>query len=131
MNIKSIKVSEEAESVILKIEAKQFPQSIAGIVWRYKVDQNPDGVAGEFSTQISDIPIGSSNEIKGKYFLIEGAVLHQNDNPPTPYQVLVTIKQKVKGDGENIVSEEIPENGGSGKVGTANVPFFYRFKVEV
>lgn len=131
MNIKSIKVSDKAESVVVQIEANQFPQSIAGIVWRYKSDQQPDGIAGEFSTQITNIPLGTSDEIAEKYFLIEGAVLHQNDNPPTPYQVVVRIKEKEKGEEEVIISQEVPQKGGSGRVGTDNVPFIYRFRIEV
>ena len=51
-------------------------------------------------------------------------MLQQRDTPPTPYQVVVTISQ-----GDTTLSREVPPDGGTGYVGTEDVPFAYRFVV--
>ena len=53
-----------------------------------------------------------------------GTVLAHGDDPPTPYQVIVSILQ-----GEQELSHEVPPDNGSGRLGTQNRVFVYRFVV--
>ena len=126
MHIATIQAAAHGGPLSVSIKADKFPQSIAGVVWRYKPDKAPDGKAGSFSTQIPEVPLGGPGAISGKFFLIEGAVLHHNDNPPTPYQVVVSVRQ-----GTTVLHTEVPPDSGSGQISNKNVPFVYRFVVEV
>jgi hypothetical protein len=125
MKIATVNISTAGGVVSVKVEARQFPQSISGVIWRYKSDKTSDGKAGVFNTQIPEVSLGAPSSIKDKFFLVEGGVLHQNDDIPTPYQVVVTITQ-----GDKVVLEEIPPDGGTGQIENKNIPFWYRFEVK-
>lgn len=125
-DITTIQVPASGGSVVVKTSVPHFPQSVAGVVWRYNADKTPDGKAGIFSTNIPDVPLGAPMAIDKKLFLIEGAVLHHNDNPPTPYQVVVAITQ-----GGSLIHEEVPSIGGAGQIRDKNIPFLYRFTIVV
>jgi hypothetical protein len=117
----NVGIRKDGGPVTVKLEAREFPQSVVGILWRYAADKTPEGKAGEMTSQIQTVPLGSPASNSGKLYLLEGAVLNQNDNPPTPYQVVVAIRQN-----DVVVHEEVPEDG-SGQIGKADVPFVYRF----
>ena len=124
MKISTIEISAQGGSTSVRISSPQFPQTLAGVLWRYDASKNPDGKAGEFTPGIPTVPLGGSSAIDGKFYLIEGAVLHQNDNPPTPYQVVVSFTQ----DG-NVIHEEVPEENGTGQLGSEDAVFAYRFEM--
>lgn len=125
MNTVIINLKSMSGPVVAKVTCPQFPQSFAGIIWRYNADQSPDKRAGSFTTQLSDVPLGTPAAIKDKIFLIEGAVLQQNDNPPTPYQVIVSFMQN-----GNLIHQEIPESGGTGQLSNKNKAFVYLFHIK-
>ena len=119
-----IPISPLGGPVFVTISIPKFPQSLAGVVWRYNDNDQFDSKAGMFVTTASEVPLGAPSVIKTKKFLVEGAVLSHNDNPPTPYQVVVTVTQDSK-----ILHSEIPSIGGFGKLADKNVPFLYRFQL--
>lgn len=125
LDIRNIKMPLLSEPVTLKITAEEYPQAIVGKVWRYLSDKSPDGAAGNFKMGISKIPLGMPNSVDRKFFLIQGVVLAQNDTPPTPYSVAVTLLQ-----GNQILHQEIPKEGGSGHISDKDIPFMYRFTLE-
>ncbi len=111
--------------VSVTVTAPKFPQSIGGVVWRYNADKTFDLKAGLFTNVASEVPLGAPGLVNNKFFLIEGGVLHQNDVPPTPYQVVVTILQNGK-----VLHQQIPPENGSGKIGNNDIPFLYRFQLK-
>jgi hypothetical protein len=122
MNTVVINLENISGPVVAKVTCPQFPQSIAGIIWRYNADQTPDKRSGNFTTQLPEVPLGTAGTIAEKFFLVEGAVLQQNDTPPTPYQVIVSIIQN-----GNLIHQEIPESGGTGQLSDKNKAFVYLF----
>lgn len=122
--ITDIAASPDGGPIALRVASDKFPQSVAGVVWRYNADKTKDGKAGLFSTDVPSFALGVPASVLGKYFLIEGAVLHQNDNPPTPFMIAISITQ----DGVALY-EGPPPSGGSGTVGTADVPFRFTFRL--
>jgi hypothetical protein len=125
MNTKLISINISANNVIAKIKATRFPQSIAGKIWRYNDDKSKDGVAGIFKTDKNVVDLGAPDSIQDKLFLVAGVVNHQNDDPPTPYEVTVTIEQDGK-----ILASEVPENNGFGNIGSKNIVFTYAFQIK-
>lgn len=121
----TIKIKDNSETVSVTVKADKYPQSIAGILWRYKPDFSADGKAGEFSSQISEIPLGLPGGLFEKFFLVEGGILNFQDNPPTPYQVVVTVRQ-----GLETLLEVVPEHGGAGSIGKTDVPFYFDFQLK-
>ncbi|QMW01502.1 hypothetical protein [Spirosoma foliorum] len=119
-----IPISSSGGPVFVTVAIPKFPQSLAGIVWRYDAKDTFDTKAGMFVTTASEVPLGAPSVINTKKFLVEGAVLSHNDDPPTPYQVVVTVTQDGK-----ILHSEIPSIGGFGKLADKNVPFLYRFQL--
>ncbi|MBD2704045.1 hypothetical protein IC229_25595 [Spirosoma sp. BT702] len=123
-NITIIPINANGEPISVTLAIPNFPQSIGGVVWRFNADKTFDVKAGLFTTTAGEVPLGAPSVVDDKIFLVEGAVIHHNDNPPTPYQVVVTITQNGK-----IIHTEVPSENGSGKIGTDNVPFLYRFQL--
>lgn len=124
-DIAIIPVSTTGGPVFVTVAVPQFPQSVGGVVWRYKPDQTFDVRAGMFTTTASEVPLGAPSVVNDKFFMVEGAVLHHNDNPATPYQVVVSVTQ----DG-HIVHTEVPSPNGFGTIGNQDVPFLYRFQLK-
>jgi hypothetical protein len=109
----------------IELSSPLYPQSLAGVLWRYDANKNPEGKAGEFTPRISTLPIGSIANNRDKLYLLEGAVLHHSDPQPTPYQVVVSLVAT----GRALHSEVPPENG-TGEIKDKDVPFVYRFQVK-
>lgn len=122
MSTKTINMSAAGGPVNINVTCPDTPQSIVGIVWRYNANQTPDGQAGTFKTHSPEISLGQPGDINGKLFLVETVIINQNDSPPTPYEVLVTLTQ----DG-NVLSSEIPQDGGSGTIGDKDIGCVYQF----
>ena len=125
-DISKIKILLPNEPVKIKISAEEYPQAIVGKVWRYLPDKSPDGAAGKFNMNITEIPLGLPNSVNGKFFLVQGVVLAQNDDPPTQYNVVVAVLQ-----GSQILHQEVPKQGGSGHISNQDVPFIYRLTLEI
>jgi hypothetical protein len=122
--ITDIKASPAGPPISLRVASDKFPQSIAGIVWRYNADKSRDGKAGIFGTDAPSFTLGVPASVIDRYYLIEGAVLHQNDDPPTPFLVSVSLSQ-----GAEVLFDGCPANGGSGTIGNADVPFRFTFRL--
>jgi hypothetical protein len=116
-----------AESGVLSVDLScpQFPQTLAGILWRYSETKAPEGKAGTFAPRSSSMPIGSPASNLNKFFLVEGAVLHHNDKDLTPYEVIVSVLL----DGRAIHAE-VPPEGGTGQISRSDMPFVYRFQLQ-
>lgn len=115
-----------SDPVSVTVTAPKFPQNIGGVIWRYNSDKTFDVKAGLFTTIASEIPLGAPGLIDEKFYLIEGGVLHNNDEPPSPYQVVVTITQN-----GNIIHQQVPPDNGFGKIGKNDIPFLYRFQIKI
>ncbi len=124
MAISIIRVRAADGPLAVRLSCPRTPQSLAGVLWRYGEDENPKGKAGEFTPRIPVTPIGSLASVKGDFFQIEGVVIAQSDNPPTPYQVVVSILLN----GQS-VNDEVPEDGGTGSVGKEDQTFAYAFQI--
>ena len=122
-NITVIPISATGDPISVTLAVPKFPQSIGGVVWRFNADKTFDVKAGLFMTTAGLVPLGAPSVVNDKIFLVEGAVLNHNDNPPTPYQVVVTITQN-----GSVIHSEVPSLNGSGQIGTADIPFLYRFQ---
>lgn len=121
--ISIIPISTTGDPISVTLAIPKFPESIGGVIWRFNDDKTFDVKAGLFTTTAAEVPLGAPSIILKKIFLVEGAVLHHDANPPTPYQVVVTITQNGR-----VIHTEVPSLNGSGQIGTANVPFLYRFQ---
>lgn len=124
MSVAEIVVPTTPGTLSVAVASPGFPHALAGVLWRYKPDRSPDGKAGTFTPQFSSVAIGSLASCAGRFFMIEGAVLEQDDDPPTPYQVVVSISL-----GDRVIHQEVPGDGGTGSVGNADVPWVYRFHI--
>jgi len=123
MDIPSISARPGGGAVSVRVSDPTHPQSVAGVIWRYDSGQNPNGSAGKFGSDESEVVLGSAASVDGFFFQAEGAVLAQGDDPPSPYQVVVTVLQ----DGAEL-HRDTPENG-TGTVGDADQAFQYAFRI--
>ena len=125
MSTKTINISATGGNIVAKINCPKYPQIVAGVIWRYNEDQSFDKQAGVFNSDEPDVDLGSPSDVNGKYFLVEGSVLNQNDDPPTQFEVNVAIAQE-----DNQLTNEVPKDGGSGKISNKDIPFDYRFNLQ-
>ena len=124
-SISVIEVPAGSGPLSVELTSPLFPQSVAGVLWRFDAGKNPEGKAGAFTPKLNTVPIGSPASSRDKFYLLEGAVLHHGDREPTPYQVVISILST----GRAIHSEVPPENG-TGQIKDQDVPFIYRFQVK-
>jgi hypothetical protein len=120
-----VEVKPGVGSLTVEIASPAFPQTLAGVLWRYAPDETPEGKAGVFTPPITAVPIGAISANRDKFYLIEGAVLSHGDKTPTPYQVLVSLTR----DG-HALHTEVPSEGGTGQIADSDVPFVYRFQLK-
>jgi len=125
MNITKIVMSSAGGALTATISCPTTPQSVVGVVFRYNSDQSFDKKMGLFKTDSPDINLGSPIENDGKLFMIQGTVINFNDDPPSPYKVVVDISQN-----GNVLSTEVPSDGGSGKIGDKDIAFAYNFSLQ-
>lgn len=118
---KTVEVDPDGEGVDLVLTLPT-PQLIGGRVWRYTDAKDPDGLVDQFdSLSETTIALGAPDEVIDTRYLIMGWVIHQNDDPPTPYRILVSLTQ---GD-EVLLEPTVPPDQGEGQIGDANVGFAY------
>jgi hypothetical protein len=122
MKTSNIQISATGGPISINVSCPSFPQLIVGTVWRYNEDQSPDGKSGIFRTQMPDLPLGSPQTLSHKLFLVEGYVIHQADQIPSPYQIVVSLSQADK-----LLHQEVPAENGSGQLSDKTIGFLYRF----
>ena len=66
MTIRTVQVTAGAGPVTLRVESPEFPQALAGVVWRYGADKSAEGSAGRFTPEITDIPLGAPVAIESR-----------------------------------------------------------------
>jgi hypothetical protein len=100
------------------------PQLIYGRVWRYLENGSADGFVGKVSSlpAQSTCVMGNHGACRNRKFLVAGVVVAQDDNPPSPYHVVATVRQ-----GGNILVGPEDVEGARGTVGSKNQGFLYRF----
>lgn len=125
MSAKIIKIKQAGGSVTVNVSCPRFPQSIVGIVYRYGANGSKEGAVGSFDTANPDVILGAPSEITNKSFGVLSQVLPFNDDPPTPYEIVVTVSQ----DGDTL-SSEVPADNGSGKVSTEIINSLYYFSIQ-
>lgn len=126
MSVVVIPVSQATGTLDVTIASPDYPQALAGILWRYNADETPDGKAGSFTPSSPRAQFGNPMSNDGKYLYIEGVVLHHDDNPPTPYEVVVTVSHN-----GTPIHADVPTDHGTGTVGSADVAFNYLFQIKV
>jgi len=119
-----IEVPAGAGTLNLEMTSPAFPQTLAGVLWRYGADKKFEAKAGVFTPKFNSVPIGAIAANRGKFYVLEGVVLHHNDPRPVPYQVLVSLIRDSRA-----LHTEVPPEGGSGEIKDADVPFLYRFQL--
>jgi hypothetical protein len=127
-----VRVAIAGEALTLRIGDAFRPQSVVGTVWKYALDASRTQwnrttavKAGTFNTSMPTVPIGSALSADDHLFFIVGTVIAPTkDTPPTPYQVIVSLKQ-----GERELSHEVPQDNGSGSLTGTNKVFVYRLVV--
>ncbi len=124
--MKPVNIDKNGGVVQITVQDEKYPQSITGIIWRYNKDKTPDGKIGSFNSEINMIPIGQPEDCVDKLLLVDGIIVHQNDDPPTPYQVLVRVHQNQKE-----IFKMVPEDNGSGQLGKSNIQFTLRLQLVV
>jgi len=126
MTIVEIPVPSPVGALEVSIASPDFPQTLTGVLWRYKPDGSPDGAAGTFEPGSLKAPFGNPTQNNGKFFMIEGTVLHHDDNPPSRYEIVVTVSHN------NVpLHKDVPDDHGSGTVGNQNARFSYTFQIKV
>jgi hypothetical protein len=110
--------------LVVSATAPTTPHNIAAVLWRYDASKQPIGFAGEFTRTVPSVPIGAPSSVRDNFFLIEGAVIANGDNPPVPYQVVVTISQPGR-----LVHRAVPTDGGAGAIGKEDARFSFRFQI--
>lgn len=123
--ISVIEVPAEAGPLSVELSCPLYPQSVAGVLWRYDANKAPEGKAGAFTPDLSTVPIGSPSSNRDKLYLLEGAVLHHSDPQPTPYQVVVSLLATGKA-----IHSEVPSQNGTGQIQNEDLPFVYRFQLK-
>ena|SRR5215218_4669208 len=124
-SVDEVTVRASGGAIRVRVTIPKTPHNLAAVLWRYDSNKQPvsNQPSGEFSRKDPEVPIGSASSVRDNFFLIEGAVLHNSDNPPVQYQVEVAILQ-----GQTVLHEQVPE-GGSGQISDSDKAFAYRFHI--
>lgn len=78
-----------------------------------------------FSTAKPESVLGKPAAIDQHYYVVNGAVLNQNDDPPTQYQVQIEIWQ----DGKRLELVLKPESG-PGLISDSDQYFLHKFQLQ-
>ena len=117
--IDEVKVADGDQALAITVVADTTPQSAPAVLWRYTPQKKPDGRVGDFRTGAPTISIATPSQLRDYYFLVEGAVLSQDDDPPTHYEVRMQMKQ-----GSSLLLDKVIA---SGDIGKEDIPFAARF----
>jgi hypothetical protein len=118
---KTVEVDPDGGAVELVL-SMETPQQFGGRVWRYTDAKDPDGLVDQFDgLSETAMELGGPDAVIDKRYLIMGWVVHQEDDPPTPYRLVVSLNQ----DGQELLEPTVPSDQGEGQIGDANVGFTY------
>jgi len=126
MSITEVVVAPTLGPVTLRVAEQKHPQSVVAAVWRFNGPTRREGLAGEVTRERPEIPLGAPTSIAGKGFVVDGFVIPFMDDPPSPYQVVVTVLQ-----GGTPLHQAVPADHGAGSIGDEEVRFRYPFTVRV
>ncbi len=121
---KSVKIDKNGGSVSLKVSNPNSPQSISGETDEYAVLSNPPLNTYSFNTAQPQNILGKPDTVDQHYFAVDGAVLNNNDNPPTQYRVQIEIWQ----DGKQLDIVYKPESG-PGQISNTDQYFLHKFQL--
>ena len=120
-----IQISKTGGPVIVNVSCPRFPQSIVGIIYKYAADQTKEGQVGQFRTAAPNVMLGNPSDIDQKLFSVLAQVLPFNDDPPSPYEIVITVSQ-----GGKQLSSEVPDDNGSGTISTDIITSLYYFSIQ-
>lgn len=126
MKVAEVIVSPSDGPVSVRVVERRRSHSVVSVVWRFDGVDQPEGVVGEISREIPEIPLGAPGTVDGKGFLVDGFVVPVVGQPPVPYQVVVTVLQ-----GGREVHQTIPADHGTGTIGLNEIHFRYPFVLKV
>lgn len=125
MSTKLIQILKTGGPVIVNVSCPKYPQSVVGMIYKYGSDQTKEGQVGQFKTSSPNVPIGSPSAIDSKIFAVLSEVLPYNDDPPSPYEIQITISQDA-----NQLLSVVPEDNGSGTISTDIIMSLYYFSIQ-
>jgi hypothetical protein len=125
LTIRPVRIPAGGGPVSLRVADTRHPQAIEARVHRFANMTTHEAVVGSITEGVDLVPLGAPSVIDGKIFVVDGFVVPFGDDPPTPYQVVVTVLQ-----GGQEVDQAVPEDNGSGKIGRDGVRFRFPFAVE-
>lgn len=126
MSIAEVTVSPTGGPVSVRVVERRRPQGTVTVVWRFEGLSRCEGIVGEISREIPEVPLGAPGTVNGKGFLVDGFVVPLVNRPPAPYQVVVTVMQ-----GGREVHQVVPPEHGTGTIGPDEIRFRYPFVVRV
>jgi len=126
MQVSTLKATRDGGVITVGISLPTSPHSAAAVIWRFSADGKREAEVGELTSLVPPVPIGDAVTNNSKKFYVRGKVLNENDNPPVPFQLLVTV-----GQGGKALLIEAPTEKEDSRIGSKDVRFIYRFVVEV
>lgn len=126
MNVPEVTVSANGGPVSVRVADSRRPEGVVTLVWRFDGIKAREGLAGEISREIPEVPLGAPGTVDGKGFLVDGFVVPRIDAHPAPYQVVVTVLQ-----GGRELHQVVPVEGGTGTIGPEEIRFRYSFILKV
>jgi hypothetical protein len=126
MKVAEVIVSPNDGLVSVRVVERRRSHGLVSVVWRFDGVDRREGLVGEISREIPEVPLGAPGTVDGKGFLVDGFVVPTADQPPAPYQVEVTVLQ-----GGREVHKTVPADHGSGTAGLDEIHFRYPFVLKV
>jgi hypothetical protein len=122
MSITEVAVAADGGPVCLRVAEHGRGHGVVSVVWRFAGVALREGMVGEISRDLRRCHSAPRSAVDGKGFLVDGFVVPVADQPPAPYQVLVTLLQ----DGRE-VHKAVPVDCGTGTISPDEVRFRYPF----
>lgn len=126
MTIPEVPVAVGGGPVALRVAEYGRAHGVVSVVWRFSGLADPEGVVGEISRGLPQVPLGGPGAVDGKGFLVDGYVIPVTGRRASPYQVVVTVLQ-----GGLEVHQAVPPDRGTGTIGSDEIRFRYPFVVKV
>lgn len=126
MAITEVSVTSDGGPVALRVAEYGRTLGVVSVVWRFATVADPEGVVGEISRGLPQVPLGGPGAVDGKGFLVDGYVVPATGRRASPYQVVVTVLQ-----GGREVHQAVPLDCGTGTIGADEIHFRYPFVVKV
>ena len=125
MSVTELTVSRDGGPVSVRVTEHRRAHGVVSVVWRFQDLTRSEGVVGEMSRELPQVPLGAPNAVDGKGFLVDGFVVPTTESP-SPYQVVVTVLQ-----GGRELHKAVPLDRGTGTFGPEEGRFRYPFVVRV